>query len=64
MITRLDPHTRAQIERFRLVFTCEGCASFEPASGQCSLGYPNAMHRTRDLRDAESIVFCKEFDPS
>ena len=64
MITRLDPHTRDQIERFRLVFTCERCASFEEASGACSLGYPNAMHRARDLQRADAIVFCKEFDPT
>ncbi len=50
-----------EIARFDLRFTCEDCSQFDPASGDCSLGYPNIEHRAGRI-DAEYVVFCKEFD--
>ncbi len=50
-----------EIAHFKLRFTCEDCAQFEPSSEMCSLGYPNEAHRARRTTD-DHIVFCKEFE--
>ncbi len=52
-----------EAERFRLVFTCEDCAHFEPRAEVCGHGYPNEEHRrARYERGAALIVFCKEWE--
>ncbi|HET9953597.1 MAG TPA: hypothetical protein VFQ61_03790 [Polyangiaceae bacterium] len=63
MKTPLDDQLRAEIARFRLVFTCETCAHFEPDSQRCASEYPNAAHRLRVLEDRE-LEFCKEYELS
>jgi hypothetical protein len=62
VIHRVDDRLRDEARRFRLVFACPDCASFEPISGGCSLGYPNADHRDRQLDDRAELVFCKAFE--
>lgn len=61
MKSLVDARLREEGERFRLVFTCDHCAHFEPNSGTCVNGYPNVAHR-RKLDAAETLEFCKEFE--
>lgn len=57
----VDERLRGEARRFGLVHTCDRCAHFEPDSGGCANGYPNAAHR-RSLEGAETLEFCKEFE--
>jgi hypothetical protein len=62
VIHRIDEQLAREAARFRLVFTCERCAQFEPAEGLCSLGYPSAPHRARPLVVGAELIFCKTFE--
>jgi hypothetical protein len=70
MIHRIDDRLRDEARRFRLVFACPDCASFDPGDGsaggggQCSLGFPNEAHRDPDLEDhgRAEVTFCKAFE--
>lgn len=62
MKSRADARLRAEVERWSLVFTCDRCAHFEPDSGSCANGYPNADHRSASLDGRETLEFCKEFE--
>lgn len=75
MILPLDDRLREEARRFRLVFACPDCASFDPsdpeelgrdepgaANARCALGYPIAPHVSRSLDDRDEIVFCKAFE--
>ncbi|MFO0555138.1 MAG: hypothetical protein U0271_42565 [Polyangiaceae bacterium] len=62
MITRVDDKLLDEARRFRLAWSCERCATFEPTSRVCALGYPNDMHRERPLVAGADLVFCKEFE--
>ncbi|WP_437673340.1 hypothetical protein [Sorangium sp. So ce131] len=74
MIQHLDDRLREEARRYRLVFACPDCASFDPgepdrdgaapAGGapRCSLGYPVAPHLSQDLDGRDEIVFCKAFE--
>jgi hypothetical protein len=77
MILRLDDRVRAEARRYRLLFACPDCASFDPgipagdAEGfrlaghepRCSLGYPVAPHIDPSLDDdRDEIIFCKAFE--
>jgi len=54
----------AERRRFRLAFTCERCAHFDPVGDRCASGYPTDEHRlARYDADPDAIVvFCKDFD--
>ena len=46
-------------------FRCTHCSHVDPEVGCCSLGYPNQMMHTPDLRcrdDAGRWLFCKCFE--
>jgi hypothetical protein len=48
-----------------LRFRCQHCVHVVPDEGRCSLGYPNDMMTTPDLRcmdDAGRWIFCKYFE--
>ncbi len=62
MIHRVDDRLRDEARRYRLVFACPDCASFDPDGGGCSLGFPNAMHRDPDVAARAEVVFCKAFE--
>jgi hypothetical protein len=64
MIHRVDDKLRDEARRFRLVFACPDCASFdEDAAGErCSLGFPHGPHRDPDLEGRDEVVFCKAFE--
>jgi hypothetical protein len=62
MIHRVDDQLRAEARRFRLVFACPDCASFDPEGDRCSLGFPHAPHREASLDDRAELVFCKAFE--
>ncbi|AUX25952.1 hypothetical protein SOCEGT47_065050 [Sorangium cellulosum] len=75
MIHPLDDRLREEARRFRLVFACPDCASFDPsgpgeperdepggARARCALGYPVAPHVSRSLDGRDEIVFCKAFE--
>ncbi|WP_437875692.1 hypothetical protein [Sorangium sp. So ce513] len=77
MIHPLDDRLREEARRYRLVFACPDCASFDPAGSdevdrrgaappgsapRCSLGYPVAPHVSRSLDDRDEVVFCKAFE--
>lgn len=50
-------------KRYRLRYTCETCAFFDPPTGLCAHGWPNDEHRDAWYgRQPERIVFCKEFE--
>jgi hypothetical protein len=74
MIHPVDDRLLDEARRFRLLFACPDCASFDPEGidpgapaegaprGRCSLGYPNAMHRDPSLQGRAEVVFCKAFE--
>ena len=63
MIHVLDERLRDEARRFRLVFACPDCASYDPEGDRCSLGFPHAMHKDPELGDDRAeIVFCKAFE--
>jgi hypothetical protein len=59
------PEFDEERERLSFRFTCEDCAHFDDAAGECLHGFPNAVHRLAryagEPRPA-TIVFCKDFD--
>jgi hypothetical protein len=72
MIHRLDDRLREEARRYRLVFACPDCASFDPgevdaasppaAAARCALGYPVAPHLDPDLDQRDEVIFCKAFE--
>ncbi|MFO7180234.1 MAG: hypothetical protein DIU78_016155 [Pseudomonadota bacterium] len=62
MKTRITPAFREEAERFRLVFTCENCAHFDPESAGCGNGYPTEPHHRVDLVTRSELEFCKTFE--
>jgi hypothetical protein len=62
MIHRIDAQLREEARRFRLVFSCDRCAQFDPEGELCSLGYPNQVHRDPDLESRDEVTFCKAFE--
>ncbi len=71
MIHRIDETLRDEARRFRLVFACPDCASFDPErlddarrgrTARCSLGYPHAPHRDAGLDGRAEVTFCKAFE--
>ncbi|HLV19501.1 MAG TPA: hypothetical protein VKZ49_01415 [Polyangiaceae bacterium] len=62
MKSSVDETLKREARDFRLRFSCEACAYFEPDDGGCSNGYPNQDHRSGDLERAAHVIFCKEFE--
>jgi hypothetical protein len=62
MQTPVDDSFRSDATRLRFRFRCEDCAHFEPDSGRCAEGFPNESHRATDLRQIDSLLFCKSFE--
>jgi len=62
VIHRVDDRLRDEAKRFRLVFACPSCASFDDARVACSLGYPVDAHLDPSLEKREVVVFCKAFE--
>jgi hypothetical protein len=67
VIHRVDARLREEARRFRLLFACPDCASFEPgAEGvpgpSCALGFPVAPHLDPSLDDRDEVIFCKAFE--
>ena len=62
MIHRVDDRLREEARRYRLVFACPDCVSFDPEGGGCSLGFPNEMHSDPSLEERAEVVFCKTFE--
>jgi hypothetical protein len=57
----IDARVERELEEFGLVYTCERCAHFDPPTGGCASGYPNAEHREVPP-PRRLLVFCKEFE--
>lgn len=62
MRTHLDERLRAEIARYRLVFTCEQCIHYDEDAESCSQGYPTGEHRQKTLELGRTLVFCKLFE--
>ncbi|AKT43432.1 hypothetical protein [Chondromyces crocatus] len=68
MIHNVDDRLREEARRFRLVFACPDCASFDPGAPdlgdppRCSLGFPVEPHLSQDLTAREQVIFCKAFE--
>jgi hypothetical protein len=62
MHTVVDDRLRSEVQRFRLRFTCEHCAHFDPELTECSQGYPADEHRDPRLEGRSELVFCKMFE--
>jgi hypothetical protein len=62
MVHAIDPKLRDEARRFRLVFACPDCASFDPERERCSLGYPHAPHQNPSLEGRREVTFCKAFE--
>jgi hypothetical protein len=66
MILPVDERLRDEARRFRLVFACPDCASFDPGdpatAPRCSLGFPVAPHVDPSLDGRDEVVFCKAFE--
>jgi hypothetical protein len=59
MRTRVDLQLAEEAKKFALRFACDDCIHFCEQKG-CEHGYPLSPRR-EDLQ-AETIVFCKEFE--
>ncbi len=46
---------------FALRYCCDDCVHFRDPV--CTHGYPEGERVSRDLREGDEVVFCKEFDP-
>jgi hypothetical protein len=62
MVHAIDAKLRDEARRFRLVFACPDCASFDPEGSCCSLGYPHAPHCDPSLEGRSELTFCKAFE--
>ena len=65
MWSPLTETLRDEIQRYRLVFTCEECVHFVPADEICDLFYPTQPHRqaTVDAKaNGDPLLFCKMFE--
>ena len=62
MIHPIDERLRDEARRFRLVFACPDCASYDEERDACSLGFPHQMHREPSLEDRDEVIFCKAFE--
>jgi hypothetical protein len=62
VIHRIDERLESELAHYRVAFTCERCAQFEPDEGLCSLGYPSEPHRTRPIVVGAELIFCKTFE--
>lgn len=62
MIHRIDARLREEAARFRLVFSCDACAAFEPDDASCAFGFPTEPHRDANLEGRDEVVFCKTFE--
>jgi hypothetical protein len=59
-----DARFRAERVRFRLKWTCEDCALFDPRAG-CAHGFPTHRHRSSRYEDPTAdLLFCKDFELS
>jgi hypothetical protein len=64
MIHRIDPRLLEESRRYRLVFACPDCASFDDDRDRCSLGFPHEPHRDAALEGRTEVTFCKTFELS
>jgi hypothetical protein len=64
MIHPIDETLLREARRFRLLFSCPDCASFDPEADRCSLGFPHAPHRDPSLEGRAEVTFCKAFELS
>ena len=62
MIHPVDDRLRREAIRFRLVFACPDCASYDPEGDRCSLGFPHGDHRDPSLAERAEVIFCKAFE--
>jgi hypothetical protein len=62
MIHAVDDKLRAEARRFRLLFACPECVSFDPEGPRCSQGYPHEPHEDDGLEDRAEVIFCKAFE--
>jgi len=62
MIHPVDDRLREEARRFRLVFACPDCASYDAELDRCSLGFPNDAHRDPSLTGRRELTFCKAFE--
>lgn len=63
MIIEQDERFRRERARYRLRFTCEDCALFDPQTERCAHGFPTERHRTARYDDPDArLLFCKEFE--
>jgi len=60
--TVVDQNLRLEAAKYNLRFTCEHCAHFDEARGECAEGYPNEPHRRVRAFSAETLEFCKSFE--
>jgi hypothetical protein len=54
-----------EVERYGLIYRCDRCIHVVPASGLCSLKYPNDMLAKGPVRARGEdgwFVFCKDFE--
>ncbi len=62
MVHAIDERLREEARRYRLVFACPECASYDPEGDRCSLGFPHQPHRDAVLDGRDQVVFCKAFE--
>jgi hypothetical protein len=62
MVHVVDDKLRDEARRFRLVFACPDCASFDADARRCTLGYPHEPHADASLDGREELTFCKAFE--
>jgi hypothetical protein len=62
MVHVIDAKLIEEARRFRLVFACPDCASFDADRERCTLGFPHEPHREPTLEGRAEVIFCKTFE--
>ena len=62
MIVTIDRQLREETERYRLLFACPDCVSYDEEGARCTLGYPTEPHRDQKLDGRVHLTFCKTFE--
>ena len=62
MVHSIDQRLREEALRYRLLFACPDCASFDPEGARCSLGFPHEPHDDPRLEGRAEVIFCKAFE--
>jgi hypothetical protein len=62
MRVAVDGRFRLESEAYAFRFTCRDCLLFIPEKEACAHEWPNGEHRDPPAAEADTVLFCKEFE--